>query len=129
MPRQLLNIYDYELEAAERMDPIYHAYYAGGVAENISRDESRTAYDRLRLRPRMLRDVSQVSTECTVMGERYSAPLMVAPTATHKMAHPEGEMATARAAKRRNLIQVLSTMSNSSIEDVSGVGHDVWYQL
>ncbi|ANM30220.1 hypothetical protein ABI59_12480 [Acidobacteria bacterium Mor1] len=129
MPRQLLNLFDYELEAAERMEPAYHAYYAGGVAENLARDDSRAAFERLRLRPRVLRDVSSVSTECTVMGTRCDSPMMIAPAAMHKLAHPEGEMATARAAKRAGVIQILSTMSNSAVEEVAAVGHPLWFQL
>ncbi|MEM7803171.1 MAG: alpha-hydroxy acid oxidase [Chloroflexota bacterium] len=125
----LLNLYDYKAAAAEKMDPPAYAYYAGGVAENIARDGNRQAFDQLRLRPKMLRNVSQISTECEIMGIKTEAPIMIAPAAMHKLAHPDGEMGTARAAQRAGIIQVLSTMSTVSVEDVARVGHNLWFQL
>ena len=125
----LLNLFDYEKAAAEVMPPAYFTYIAGGVADNFTRNENRAAFDRLRLRPRVMRDVSQLSLEAEVMGTITAAPIMLAPASTQKLAHPDGELALARAAKKLGLIQVLSTMSNCSVEEIAAVGHTLWFQL
>jgi len=125
----LLNLFDYERAAAEQMFPPFYAYYAGGVADNLTRSDNRAAFDRIRLLPRMLRDVSQVSPACAPAGRPLSMPLLLAPTAMHKLAHPEGELATARAARDHGIIQVLSTLSTCAVEEVTAVGHEVWFQL
>ncbi|CAL8137869.1 unnamed protein product [Prunus armeniaca] len=72
-----------------------------------------------RLRPRVLVDVSRVDMSTTVLGYKISAPIMIAPTARHQLAHPEGEVATARAAAACNTIMVLSNISTCTVEDVA----------
>lgn len=126
---KLLNLFDYEKAAAGVMHPPSYAYYAGGVAENITRTENRRAFERIMLRPKMLRDVSQIDTSTTIMGIDSSMPVMIAPAAMHTLAHPDGEMGMARAAKEAGIIQVLSTMSTFSVDEVASVGHNLWFQL
>ena len=126
---ELLNISDYGRAARETMHPPYFAYYAGGVADHLTLKDNRAAFERLRLRPRMLRDVSHISLETEVMGQAMSMPVMLAPTAMHRLAHPEGELAMARAAKQQGVVQVLSTMSTCPVEEVTAVGHPVWFQI
>lgn len=77
-----------------------HDYYASGSNDMITLRENRAAYARLRLMPRILVDVSKISTKTTVLGREVSSPICLAPTAMQKMAHPEGELATSRAAAR-----------------------------
>ena len=125
----LLNLFDYEKAAASIMPRPYHAYYAGGVADNLTLRDNRAAFDRLRLRPRILRDVSHADPACFIAGRPSAMPVMLAPTAMHKLAHPEGEVAMARAAKNHRIIQVLSTLSTCPVEAVTAVGHEVWFQL
>ena len=125
----LLNIYDYEKAAAEKMPATFHAYYAGGVADNLTLHENRAAFDRIKLLPRIFRDVSQISLETTLGGEKRPSPLLIAPAAMHKLANPDGELATARAAAAFGLPQILSTLSSVSVEEVTAVGHPVWFQL
>lgn len=124
-----LNLFDYEKAAADAMPAAYYEYFAGGVADNITRNANRIAFDNLRLRPRVMRDVSNLSLETQVNGTTLAAPIMLSPASTQKLAHPDGELGLARAAKRLGLIQVLSTMSNCSVEEVVAVGHPVWFQL
>lgn len=125
----LLNLFDYEKAAAEKMQAPYYAYYAGGVADNIALRNNRSAFERIQLRPRMLVDTSTLSLK-TVVGDRELAmPVMIAPTAMHKLAHPDGELATARAAKNAGIIQILSTFSSVSIEEVAAAGYATWFQL
>lgn len=129
MPTQLLNIYDYEQAAADAMEPAYHAYYAGGAADNLTRNDNRAAFDRIKLLPRVLRDVSQLTTTTNIKDHKLAAPILIAPTAMAKLAHPDGELGLAKAAKTHGLVQVLSTMSTYAVEDITAVGHDVWFQL
>lgn len=125
----LLNVLDYEAAAAEKMDSLAYGYVAGGVCEDSSLRDNRACWERIRLVPSVLRAVGEPSVSCQVMGLEQPMPLMIAPAAAHKLAHEEGELATARAAKSLGVTQVLSTMSNVSVEDVASVGHDVWFQL
>ncbi|MCB0035760.1 MAG: alpha-hydroxy-acid oxidizing protein, partial [Anaerolineales bacterium] len=126
---KLLNLFDYEKAAAEKMHAPYNAYYAGGVAENITLTDNRRAFEQIKLRPKMLRNVSEVSTETTIMGVPSAMPVMIAPAAMHTLAHPEGEMGMARAAKEAGVIQILSTMSTYAVDEVAAVGHNLWFQL
>lgn len=125
----LLNLFDYERAAADAMPTAYFEYFAGGVADNVTRDANRSAFEKIRLRPRMMRDVSSLSLETVVQDNRMGAPIMLSPASTQKLAHPDGELGLARAAKKLELVQVLSTMSNCSVEEVVAVGHTVWFQL
>ena len=126
---QLLNLLDYENAAADLMQPAHFAYIAGGVADNITRDANRTAFDNLQLRPRVMRDVSKLTMATQVMGNEMAAPIMLSPASTQKLAHPDGELALARAAKAQGLVQVLSTMANTAVEEITAIGHSVWFQL
>lgn len=125
----LLNVYDYEQTAAEKMHGPYHEYFAGGVADNLTLHENRAAFDRLKLLPRIFRDVRNVSLETEIMGVKRPSPFLIAPAALHKLGHPDGELATARAAHSLGLIQILSTLASVAVEEITAVGHPVWFQL
>lgn len=86
---------------------------------------------RLRLRPRCLRDVSQLDLSCEILGEKLKWPLGIAPTAMQKMAHPDGEIGNARAAGKAGSIFILSTLSTTSMEDLAAGAPDTckWFQL
>ncbi|MCA9918975.1 MAG: alpha-hydroxy-acid oxidizing protein [Anaerolineales bacterium] len=126
---QLLNIYDYEKAAAEKMPSAFHEYYAGGVADNLTLQENRAAFDRIKLLPRIFRDVSQISLETVIGGAKRPSPFLIAPAAMHKLGHPDGELATARAAASFGMLQILSTLSSVAVEEVTAVSHPVWFQL
>src|ERR671910_2540558 len=89
---------DFERLAEERLDPGAFGYYAGGAGDELALVGNVEAWRRLRLRPRVLVDVSDVSTATTVLGTPVSMPLLVAPVAIQRLAHPEGEPGMARAA-------------------------------
>jgi len=125
----LLNLLDYEKAAAEIMLPAHYEYIVGGVADNITRNANRTAFDKLCLRPRIMRDVSNLTLTTKVMDISMAAPIMLAPASTQKLAHPQGELALARAAKAEGLVQILSTMANTAVEEITAIGHPVWFQL
>jgi len=112
----LLNVWDYEREAEKRLDPGSFGYFAGGADDEWSMRENRAAFERWVLRPRMLVDVSEVTTATTVLGAQASMPLLVAPTAFQRMAHPEGEIAMARGAAAAQTVMCLSTLATATIE-------------
>jgi 4-hydroxymandelate oxidase len=123
----LLNVADYERLAAERLEPGAYGYFAGGAGDEVTLRENVEAFGRLRLRPRVLADVSGVSTAATVLGHELSMPILVAPLAFQRLAHPDGEVATARAAARAGTIFCLSTVATAAPAEITeGVR---WFQL
>lgn len=125
-----INLYDYESLARGKLTSMAYDYYASGAHDEITLRENHAAYDRIRLRYRVLRDISRRTTETTVLGHLLRMPVLVAPTAFHKLAHPDGEAATARAAGAAGTLMILSTLSTTSIEDVlAAATGPVWFQL
>lgn len=104
--------------ASATLPPAVHDYYAGGSGDEIALDEAEQAWRAPRLRPRVLRDVGEVDTSIALLGARLSTPVLVAPTALHGLAHPEGETATARGTADAGSLLVLSTRSSTRLEDV-----------
>ena len=94
----LLGYRRYEAAARENLPKIAYDYYRSGANDEITLHENHDAYERIKLKPRVLRDISKRDLTTTVLGQTVSMPILVAPTAFHCMAHPEGEVATARAA-------------------------------
>src|SRR3954467_9632772 len=95
-----LNVWDYERMFEETLDAGAFGYFTGGADDEVTLRDNVAAFRRWRLRPRMLVDVSSAKSETTVLGTPISMPLVVAPTAFQRMAHPDGEAATARGAPR-----------------------------
>src|SRR4051812_11903188 len=95
---QLVNVADFEALAAERLEAGLLGYYAGGAGDERTLAANVAAFGRRHLRPRVLVDVSGVSAATTVLGHQVSMPVLVAPTALHRMAHADGEPGMARAA-------------------------------
>jgi isopentenyl diphosphate isomerase/L-lactate dehydrogenase-like FMN-dependent dehydrogenase len=128
---ELLNVWDYERAAEERLDPGALAYFAGGANDEWTLRENVAAFTRWILRPRMLVDVGTVTTATTLLGMDVSMPLAVAPTAFQRLAHPDGELATARGAAEAGALMCLSTVATASIEDVANAAPRGarWFQL
>jgi 4-hydroxymandelate oxidase len=128
---QLLNVWDYERAAEERLDPAAFAYIAGGANDEWTLRENRAAFARWVLRPRMLVDVSEVTPATTVLGSDMALPVLVAPTAFQRMAHPEGETAMARGAAAAGAVMCLSTAATATIEEVAAAAPQGsrWFQL
>lgn len=127
----LVNVWDYERAAEERLDPGAFGYVAGGANDEWTLRENRAAFERWILRPRMLVDVSRVTTATTVLGTKSSMPLFVAPTAFQRTVHPDGELAMARAAAGVGTVMCLSTFATATIEEVAEAapGAPRWFQL
>ena len=125
------NVFDYEQLARERLDPGAYDYYAGGAGDERTLRDNVDAFSRLRLRPRALVDVSNATTATTVLGSELSMPLLVAPVAFQRMAHPDGEAGMARAAAAAGTIMVLSTLATSTPAEVAAAAPEAprWFQL
>jgi 4-hydroxymandelate oxidase len=122
---------DFEAGARAAMAPADFDYVAGGAWDEVSLAENDAAWRRRRFRPRVLVDVADVDPSTTMLDFPVSMPLAVAPMAVHGLAHPDGEIATARAAAAAGIPFTLSTMSSQSIEAVSKAvpNGTNWFQL
>ena len=126
-----MDLVELEEQARQLLPQGVYDYFAGAAGDELTLADNVDAWDRIRLRPRVLRDVSRVDTSTTVLGAPVGSPIHVAPTAFHRMAHVEGEDATARGATSAGSLFILSTRSTSRVEDVAAAsGHGVrWYQV
>ncbi len=124
------NLWELEARARELLPQMAYDYYASGANDEITLRENRAAYERITLLPRMLVDVSVRDMGTTVFGEPVSMPILIAPTALQGLAHPEGEIATTRAAGAAKTLTTLATLSTTSIEEAMQVASGpVWFQL
>jgi 4-hydroxymandelate oxidase len=129
-PAAFVTVDDYEPMARERLPADVYDYYAGGAGDEWTLAENRRAFERWTLRPRFLRAVGDPDPSCDVLGARISAPILVAPWAYQRLAHPEGELATARAAAAAGTIMVVSTTALDYLEDVAAAAPGPkWWQL
>lgn len=127
---EVVNVAEYEELARQKLPKMVYDYYASGAEDQWTLKENRSAFERIRFRPRILVDVTSVDLSTTVLGFKISMPIMVAPTAMQRMAHPEGELATARAVSAAGTIMTLSSWATSSVEEVSSVGPGIrFFQL
>ncbi|XP_046849465.1 peroxisomal (S)-2-hydroxy-acid oxidase GLO5-like [Xenia sp. Carnegie-2017] len=123
-------ISDFEKYAEKFLPKNAWDYFSAGANACVSLKENRRAFDRLRIRPRILRDVSSINMSTTILGEKIDFPICVAPTAMQKMAHSDGEVATTKAAATLKTCMILSTWSTSSMEDVGNASSGLkWFQL
>jgi 4-hydroxymandelate oxidase len=124
-----VNVWDYEALASARLDPGAHGYYAGGAGDEVTLRDNVEAYRRWQLRPRVLVDVSGCTTATTVLGHELAMPLVVAPVAFQRVAHPDGEVGMARAAASVGTAVCLSTMATATPAEVAATGAMRWFQL
>lgn len=120
-----------EERARDRLGPVVYGYFAGGADDELTLADNAAAWNRIRLRPHVLRDVGAVSLASTVLGAAVPFPVLVAPMAYHRLAHPEGEAATAAGAAAAGAGLVVSTMATVPLEDVAKAapGGLRWFQL
>lgn len=108
-------------------------YYNSGAWDEITLRDNRVAFERYKLCPRMLVDVSQRDLSTTILGQSLPLPILIAPMAFQCLAHPEGEIATAKAAAKLGSAMVLSTLATKSIEEVAfacqNPNYQLWFQL
>lgn len=125
-----INVFEYKAIAQTKMDPAHWDYINGGSDDEVTLRASRAALERIRLRPRVLVDVSSIDVRTNVLGMPISMPIMVAPMAMHCLAHPEGECATAQAAGKANTLMVASTTATRTLEEIAqAASGPLWFQL
>jgi 4-hydroxymandelate oxidase len=126
----LINLFDYEREAERRIPPAHWGYIAGGANDEVTLGANRAAFDRILIRYRTMVDVTQRDLRTTVLGVPVSMPVLVAPTAMQKLAHPGGECATSRAARNAGTMMITSTTATTRLGDVIAASPGpMWFQL
>lgn len=125
-----LNLAEYEAEARARLPRMVYDYFAGAADDEVTLRSNRTAYEDIRLRPRVLVDVSRIDTRVELLGRTLPFPILLAPTAFQRLAHPDGELATARAARALDAPFVMAgTLSTTTVEDTAAaIGGPFWMQ-
>ncbi|MGH2510693.1 MAG: alpha-hydroxy-acid oxidizing protein, partial [Ktedonobacteraceae bacterium] len=127
---ELINLSDYEAAAQARLDPATWDFYMGGSDDEVTLRANRRAFERMRLRPRMLVDVSTCQTQTTVLGTPIQMPIMIAPTSYHGLAHPEAECATVCGAGQAGTLLIASTESSRPLEAIAeAASGPLWFQL
>ena len=128
--KMMNTLYEMEEQAQLLLTPMANSYYSSGARDELTLRANREAWDQIWLHYRVLVDVENRSTVTTIMGQQVSSPVMIAPSAFHGLAHPEGELATARGAAQAGCIYVSSTLSNRSIEEIAQASTGPrWFQL
>jgi 4-hydroxymandelate oxidase len=129
-PARAITVFDFEEAAHRKATQGHWAYMVSGVDDDGTLRANRAAMQEVQLRPRRLRDATKVDMKVDLLGTTYNSPIFICPVGGQKAFNPEGEVAVARAAKARGTLQVLSTVTSSSVEDVNAaLGRPVWFQL
>ncbi|XP_067943694.1 2-Hydroxyacid oxidase 1-like [Watersipora subatra] len=131
MDTELICLDDYERQALSTLDTRYGDFFAAGADDEQTLQDNRADFKKLRFRPRMMRNVADVSLSTTILGNLISLPVGIAPTSRHKLVHHLGEEATARAAKSMGTCFCLSTYATTKAAEVAGLSGDAtqWFQL
>jgi 4-hydroxymandelate oxidase len=137
MHQTLITLRDFEEAARASLDPVYFDYVSGGARDEVTLRANEAGFARLSLLPRMLRGNEKRSLETALLNSRSSMPVVLSPTAFHKLMTPEGERATARAAAAAAAILITSMASTVAVEEVVAASReaagdaapDVWFQL
>ncbi|XP_053145552.1 2-Hydroxyacid oxidase 2 [Hemicordylus capensis] len=127
----LVCLSEFEAYAKKHLPKASWDFIAAGADECCTRDDNLMAYKRIHLRPRVLRDMSVMDTKTTVLGTEISFPVGIAPSGFHKLAWPDGERSTARAAEAMNVCYIASTYSSCSVEEIAAAAPAGlrWFQL
>jgi len=130
-PQLPVSFEELEQKAQEVMKLEAFAYIAGGAGSEITMHNNREAFNKWKIVPRMLNNVSHRSIEIELFGKKYPTPVLLAPIGVLGIAHAGAEVAVANAAKELQVPQILSTVSSKSLEEVGGVhgNHPHWFQL
>ena len=128
--KRCVTVDDFRRVARRRLPRGVFDYIDGGAEDERTLRGNSSSFSRLEWRPRVLRDVSDLDTSTTILGEPLSMPLILAPTGYTRIADSQGELAVARAAERAGVPYALSTMGTRSIEEVASVnGGNKWFQV
>jgi len=129
-PKEAINVFDFEPVARQNVPPAHFGYMASGIDDEVTLRANREGFLKFQLRPRRLVDVEKVDMSTEILGTRYPTPIVIAPVGGHRMFHPDGELAVARAAKAGGHLMILSTVTTTAVEEVAAArAAPVWYQL
>ncbi len=129
-PEQALDVFDFERLARSKLPPAHFGYLATGVDGDATLRANEAGFSRYGLRVRRLVGVGQVDMGVKLFDRSWPSPIVIDPVGSQRAFHPEGELGTAKAAASRQALQVLSTVSSTSVEDVNAArGEPVWFQL
>jgi isopentenyl diphosphate isomerase/L-lactate dehydrogenase-like FMN-dependent dehydrogenase/thioredoxin reductase len=133
--RRVVNVHDLEAVARERLDPVHFDYFVSGAQDEVTVRANETGFRRLALVPRVLRGAGEPTLEMSLLGCHTEAPILLAPTAFHRLAHADAELATARAAAATGTIMIAAMLSTVAIENIAAAARAVstepvlWFQL
>jgi isopentenyl diphosphate isomerase/L-lactate dehydrogenase-like FMN-dependent dehydrogenase len=129
-PSDAISLLDFEAAARRVLSPAHWGYMASGVDDDATLRANRDGFSRFALRPRRLADVGRIDMKTEVFGVTWEAPIFLCPVGGQRMFHRDGEVAVARAAAARNTVQILSTATSATLEEVvKARGAAPWYQL
>src|ERR1041384_5156499 len=129
-PKDAINVFDFEPVARKNVPPAHFGYMASGIDDEVTLRANREGFLKFQLRPRRLVDVSKVDMSVDILGTKYSSPIVCAPVGGQRSFHADGEAGVARAAKAGDHLQILSTMTSDTVEDVvKARGAPIWMQL
>ncbi len=128
---ELISLADYERTAEDLIDPVAVGYFYGGAGDEITMRDNMEAWRRLAIRPRMLTGVAERDPAVMLLGQQRPHPLIIAPMAAQRLAHPDGEIATARAAAATGALMCLSTFATTSVRGLAEAVPEArrWFQL
>ncbi|MCE9602779.1 MAG: alpha-hydroxy-acid oxidizing protein [Gemmatimonadetes bacterium] len=125
-----LDVFDMRVTAERTLPPAHYGYIATGVDGDVTLRANRTGFARWDIRDKRLAGIEKVDMSTSILGTRMETPIIISPTGSQRAFHPDGELATARAAKSQKHLMMLSTVTTTSVEDVTEArGEPVWYQL
>lgn len=126
----VLNVFELETIARRNIPPAHFGYLAGGVLDDRTVQSNRDAYARWGLRARRMIDVSRADMTINLFGQQLASPIVLAPVSSQRAFHAEGELAVGKAAGKRKALQILSSVTTTSLEDVMAAhGGQVWQQV
>jgi isopentenyl diphosphate isomerase/L-lactate dehydrogenase-like FMN-dependent dehydrogenase len=129
-PDDALDVFDFQRVAEQVLPPAHYGYLATGTDGDETLRANRAAVEKIYLRAMRMVDTARIDTRLKLLGQELTSPIVIAPAGSQKAFHPEGELATARAARSRDHLQILSNVTTTSIEDViEARGAPVWFQL
>jgi 4-hydroxymandelate oxidase len=125
----LVNLREFEAAARTCLDPVYYDYFASGAQDETTVAANEAAFRSRTLIPRVLRGCPPPRLETSVLGQPAAMPVLIAPTAFHRLACPDAEVATGRAAAAADVIMIAAMLSTVTIEEIAATGAKLWFQL
>ena len=128
--QEIINLFDFEKAAEGSMSKMAYEFVASGAADEFTVKWNREALDKVKIQTNVLNDVTKLDTKVSLFGTELAYPILIAPTAFHKLMHPEGEIATARGAGAASAVYCVSSFTTTPIEEIAKVAtQPLWFQL